>query len=36
LDKIYAKKKNSTKIDINLGTPERFGYAWNIASKIKK
>jgi SAM-dependent methyltransferase len=29
------KKKNSTKIDINLGTPERFGYAWNIASKIK-
>jgi hypothetical protein len=22
------------KIDANLGTPERFGYAWNIASKI--
>ena len=24
------------KIDAKLGTPERFGYAWNIASKITK
>ena len=29
------KNKNTTKIDAKLGTPERFGYAWNIASKIK-
>ena len=29
-------KNNSIKdYDVKLGTPERFGYAWNIASKIK-
>ena len=27
-------KKFKSKIDTKLGTPERFGYAWNIASKI--
>ena len=25
-----------SRIDTKLGTPERFGYAWNIASKIEK
>lgn len=29
------KENNTTKIDVRLGTPERFGYAWNIAAKIK-
>ena len=28
------KNKNNKSIDAKLGTPERFGYAWNIASKI--
>ena len=28
--------KQNKKIGIKLGTPERFGYAWNIASKITK
>lgn len=27
-------KNNSKTIDTKMGTPERFGYAWNIASKI--
>jgi len=27
-------KKINNEIDTKLGTPERFGYAWNIASKI--
>ena len=30
------KNKNIPKIDVKLGTPERFGYAWNIASEIKE
>ena len=29
------KNKKKSKVDVKLGTPERFGYAWNIASKIK-
>ena len=29
------EKKNSTKIDIVLRTPERISYACNISSKIK-
>ena len=28
------KNKYTKSIDAKLGTPERFGYAWNIASKI--
>ena len=28
------KNKNNKSIDAKLGTPERFGYAWNIAAKI--
>ena len=30
------KDKKRPKIDVKLGTPERFGYAWNIASEIKE
>ena len=30
------KTKHDKSIDAKLGTPERFGYAWNIASKINK
>jgi SAM-dependent methyltransferase len=29
-------KKQNKNIDVKPGTPERFGYAWNIASKITK
>lgn len=29
-------KKQNKNIDVKLGTPERFGYAQNIASKITK
>ena len=29
------RKLNMNKKDIKLGSPERFGYAWNIASEIK-
>lgn len=28
--------KTTNKINTKLGTPERFGYAWNIASKINE
>tara|TARA_B100000579_G_C22787470_1_gene832678 strand:- start:643 stop:1449 length:807 start_codon:yes stop_codon:yes gene_type:complete len=31
-----SANKNNNSIKTNLGTPERFGYAWNIASDIKK
>ncbi len=30
------KNTNQPNIDVKMGTPERFGYAWNIASEIKK